>query len=86
VDYTTGAIGTNEAGTMLKKMQRDRRVDPGHKYSPIFGRYSFIRPQAHGKTISVGDTVRVSKRSEERSVFGKLHQFSRHGVENLKPV
>jgi uncharacterized protein YcbX len=86
VDYATGAIAANEAGKMLKMMQKDRRVDPGMKYSPVFGRYAFIGPQAQGKMISVGDAVRVSKRSEERSVFGKLHQFSRHGVENLKPV
>jgi uncharacterized protein YcbX len=84
VDYATGALGTNEAGKMLKMMQKDRRVDPGMKYSPIFGRYAFLEPQAHGRTISVGDPVKVSKRSEERTVFGKRFLVFGFVVVNLE--
>jgi uncharacterized protein YcbX len=86
VDYATGALGANEAGKMLKMMQKDRRVDPGMKYSPIFGRYAFIGPQARGDLISVGDTVKVSKRSEERTVFGKLSLSPGRIVVNLELV
>ncbi|EME81544.1 uncharacterized protein MYCFIDRAFT_183361 [Pseudocercospora fijiensis CIRAD86] len=44
IDYTTGKLGEKESGQVLKKLQRDRRVDVGMKYSPIFGRYSFLNP------------------------------------------
>ena len=72
VDYATGAPGATSAGTMLKRMQRDRRVDPGMKYSPIFGRYSFLRPESAGRTIRVGDEVAVSRVNAERTVFGEF--------------
>ncbi|KAF1820739.1 uncharacterized protein K489DRAFT_361229 [Dissoconium aciculare CBS 342.82] len=70
VDYATGAGGVSAAGKMLKLMQKDRRVDPGMKYSPIFGRYAFIGSEAQGHSIRVGDVVKVSKRTEQRTVFG----------------
>ena len=38
VDYETGEVGTGRAGGVLKLLAKDRRVDPGTKYSPIFGR------------------------------------------------
>lgn len=72
VDYTTGKQGADEAGTILKKLMRDRRVDAGTKYSPIFGRYAFLNAtKTSSKTISLGDEVTVSKRNEERTVFSK---------------
>lgn len=71
VDYTTGKVGTGESGKILKKLQSDRRVDPGAKYSPIFGRYGFLDTIDGETRISVGDEVRVSKRNEERTRFGK---------------
>lgn len=72
VDYSTGKPGVDEAGTILKKLMRDRRVDKGTKYSPIFGRYAFLNAkEASSKSISLGDEVAVSKRNEERTVFGK---------------
>jgi uncharacterized protein YcbX len=70
VDYATGAGGVSGAGKMLKLMQKDRRVDPGMKYSPIFGRYAFIGSEAQGHSIRVGDVVEVSERTEQRTVFG----------------
>ena len=70
IDYSTGDFGKGEVGTVLKKMMKDRRVDKGNKYSPIFGRYGFLR-SAPGQTISIGDEVGVLKRNEERTIFGE---------------
>lgn len=72
VDFTTGKPATTEAGSMLKKLQKDRRVDPGTKWSPIFGRYGFLDKAAPGSRIQVGDKVRILKRNSERSVFGEF--------------
>ncbi|KJY01381.1 MOSC domain-containing protein [Zymoseptoria brevis] len=69
IDYETGLPGTTEQGTMLKKMQKDRRVDAGVKYSPIFGRYSFLGEGCEGEVVRVGDEVVVSRRNEERTKF-----------------
>lgn len=71
VDFTTGQIGTDESGNVLKKLMKDRRVDRGAKYSPVFGRYSFLDPAGAGTRICVGDEVGVSQKSAERTVFGK---------------
>jgi uncharacterized protein YcbX len=69
VDYDQGKPCINESGQVLKLLQRDRRVDIGSKYAPVFGRYSFLSG-AEG-TISVGDDVAVVGRNKERTVFGK---------------
>lgn len=78
VDYDTGRTAEGEAGTVLKKLMSDRRVDTGHKYSPVFGRYGFLADElARGEAvaaeggvdIAVGDEVAVTKRSEERPVW-----------------
>ncbi|KAG8532501.1 uncharacterized protein KY384_002378 [Bacidia gigantensis] len=73
VDYKTGKFGKGEEGTVLKKMMKDRRVDPGNKYSPICGRYGFLKPGtvSAGRRIAVGDEVTLSKRNAQRTVFGK---------------
>lgn len=84
VDYETGKHGTGETGSVLKQLMRDRRVDKGMKYSPVFGRYAFLVPPNSSTTydepperaagrrkISVGDKVLVSKRNESRTVIGK---------------
>jgi len=68
VDYTTGKTdGTN----VLKLLQKDRRVDVGSKYSPVFGRYAWlVRGQVgedEGFEVRVGDEVSVTKRNEERT-------------------
>ncbi|KAH6661540.1 hypothetical protein F5X68DRAFT_195968 [Plectosphaerella plurivora] len=71
VDYATGKPGVSEAGKVLKKLSRDRRVDPGTKWSPIFGKYGFIMPRsgaADGVVMRVGDPVRVTKRNTARTV------------------
>lgn len=67
VDYKTGRPGTGESGAVLKKLMKDRRVDLGNKYSPVFGRYGFLlNEQAE---IGVGDKVRVTSRLQDRAVW-----------------
>ncbi|KAF7190878.1 Molybdenum cofactor sulfurase [Pseudocercospora fuligena] len=78
IDYTTGKPGEKESGEVLKKLQRDRRVDVGMKYSPIFGRYSFLNDDSEGNLINVGDEVVVSRRNGEHTKFG---EFSFTGIE-----
>lgn len=73
VDYETGKIGTGEAKDMLKLMMKDRRVDPGIRFSPCFGRYGFIGKRADGRLLKVGDEVTVEKRNNERTIFSKFH-------------
>ena len=70
VDYASGKFGKGEMGSVLKKLSVDRRVDLGNKWSPVFGRYAFLR---EGKEVilSIGDNVEVAKRNEERTVFGE---------------
>ena len=69
VDYRTGKVGKGGAGSILKKLQSDRRVDLGAKYSPIFGRYGFLDKMPTGTKLSVGDEVRVLRRNGERTRF-----------------
>jgi uncharacterized protein YcbX len=72
VDYNTGAAGKGKDGEILKLLQKDRRVDPGMKYSPIFGRYGFASKDSEGKVLSIGDEVFISRKNEERTVFCEL--------------
>jgi uncharacterized protein YcbX len=69
VDFSTGKQGTDESGRVLKLMQKDRRVDSGAKYSPVFGRYGFLIGQ--GGEIKVGQEVSVGKRNQDRTIFGE---------------
>ena len=76
IDYDTGRPGKGEAGSMLKKLMGDRRVDGGSKWSPIFGRYGFLdwrKGECEEKwpVVRVGDEVVVGKRNEERTVWRK---------------
>ena len=73
IDYSTGKAATGEAGNALKKLMKDRRVDEGNKWSPIFGRYGFLKPtkEGDGRKIAVGCEVDVSKVNGERTTFGK---------------
>ena len=71
VDYSTGQAAKGEEGTVLKKLMKDRRVDKGVKYSPVFGRYGFSDASSIGQTIAVGGEVTVSKTNAERTTFGK---------------
>ena len=73
VDYNTGQASTGEAGNALKKLMKDRRVDKGAKWSPIFGRYGFLKSasETNGRTIAVGDKVEVSQVNGEHTTLGK---------------
>ena len=76
IDYETGAPGKGGDGKLLAVMQRDRRIDPGMKYSPVFGRYCFLGGEGdEGREVRVGDEVVVGKANEERTVFGE-YSFS----------
>ncbi|KEF61987.1 uncharacterized protein A1O9_03559 [Exophiala aquamarina CBS 119918] len=73
VDYNTGKVAESEAGKILKKLSSDRRVDPGAKWSPVFGRYGFLAKVPEGKNaaeVKVGDQVRVVRRNDTRTHFG----------------
>jgi uncharacterized protein YcbX len=70
VDYQTGKPAEGELGNVLKRLMKDRRVDTGSKWSPVFGRYAFLDSRhTEGITVSVGDSVEVTRRNTERSVW-----------------
>lgn len=70
VDYKTGKPAEGEQGNVLKRLMKDRRVDSGSKWSPVFGRYAFLDGRhTDGITVSVGDGVEVSRRNAERTVW-----------------
>ena len=71
IDFTTGKMNSG-SGNVLKTLMSDRRVDPGVKYSPVFGRYSFLDPKCTEGKIRVGDEVVVEERALERTVFGEF--------------
>ena len=91
VDYATGEPGTSASGQILKKLQSDRRVDAGIKYSPVFGRYGFLQQvTTPGEdkitpSVQVGDEVTVSKYNKERTVF-KWPGMGGRSKEDLYPV
>ena len=68
VDYDTGKQAEGELGTVLKKLQKDRRVDSGTRWSPIFGRYGFLEGEKELE-VKIGDEIKVSMRNAERSVW-----------------
>ncbi|KAI0022749.1 MOSC domain-containing protein [Xylariomycetidae sp. FL0641] len=81
IDYATGRPGAGDSGAVLKKLMGDRRVDRGKRWSPVFGRYAFLLPSSSSSSssssdedeevveIAVGDTVRVTRRNDERDVW-----------------
>ena len=74
VEYDSGEFGdVNLPGgeEPLKYLMKDRRVDPGSKWSPIFGRYGWLEGKASVK-VTVGDRVEVVRRNEERTRFCKF--------------
>jgi uncharacterized protein YcbX len=70
VDYGTGKMGTGVAGSVFKKLMKDRRVDGGARFSPVFGRYSFLG-RGDGSCVKVGDEVCVRERGDTRDVLGE---------------
>jgi uncharacterized protein YcbX len=69
LDYETGKKGTGESGEVLKKLQKDRRIDTGNKWSPVFGRYCYWGPRSPPTLFQVGDNVTLTKVNKERTTF-----------------
>ncbi|TGO81737.1 hypothetical protein BPOR_1036g00010 [Botrytis porri] len=67
VDHETGTPATKEK-EVLKLLMKDRRVDEGMKYSPIFGRYGFLGngDMDEGKVLRVGDAVNPESRKNKK--------------------
>jgi uncharacterized protein YcbX len=98
VDYETGKPGTGVAGQVLKKLQKDRRVDKGAKWSPVFGRYAFWKGAASAQVFRVGDEAVVIDRNKDRTVFSSLprsehdslctdlHRLARHRMKQKGPI
>ncbi|KAJ5485381.1 hypothetical protein N7539_005369 [Penicillium diatomitis] len=68
VDFDKGKFTNKGNGNLFKRLMKDRRVDRGARFSPVFGRYAFPERGAVGWTIRVGDEVRVLKTNTERTV------------------
>jgi uncharacterized protein YcbX len=75
VNYDTGTIDTDGMGQVFKKLTKDRRVDKGAKYSPVFGRYGFLKGN-DSILVRVGDPVEVSRTLTERTTFGKCRLYT----------
>jgi uncharacterized protein YcbX len=74
-DLKTGKKAEGVEGEVWKRLNKDRRVDKGWKYGPVFGKYSFTSLKDVGRTIQVGDRAILTKRVKERPIFGEC--FSR---------
>ncbi|KAL1976483.1 hypothetical protein VTN31DRAFT_2765 [Thermomyces dupontii] len=68
VSYETGTHGKTENEQVYKKLTKDRRVDKGAKYNPVFGRYGFLNGNGI-VPIRVGDSVEVTRTLNERTTF-----------------
>ncbi|XHG02846.1 hypothetical protein AWENTII_006171 [Aspergillus wentii] len=69
IDYATGKKGTGEVGSVFKRLMKDRRVDKGARFSPVFGRYTFLDPSSDQVSIRVGDEVTLSRTISERTTY-----------------
>ncbi|KAH6643732.1 hypothetical protein C7974DRAFT_4157 [Boeremia exigua] len=70
LDYNTGKPGVGPSGEVLKRLQKDRRIDIGAKWSPVFGRYTFWGLDApKSQLIKVGDKVNVTKVNEGLTIW-----------------
>ncbi|KAF2027878.1 hypothetical protein EK21DRAFT_102211 [Setomelanomma holmii] len=69
IDYETGKPGEGPKGEVLKRLQKDRRVDVGAKWSPVFGRYSFWDLKRGDKIVRIGDRINVKKVNDGYTVW-----------------
>jgi hypothetical protein len=69
VDLKNGGKAQGEEGEAWKRLAKDRRVDKGWKYGPVFGKYSYTSLKDVGRTISVGDEAVLTKRVKEQPIF-----------------
>lgn len=73
LDYDTGKPAVGASGDVLKKLQHDRRIDIGSKWSPVFGRYAFWDQKYADQVIKVGHKVNVTKVNDGLTVWSKFH-------------
>ncbi|TDZ13747.1 Mitochondrial amidoxime-reducing component 1 [Colletotrichum spinosum] len=83
VDFATGKAAADDRGTIWKKLSKDRRVDKGARYSPVFGRYGFCFGTAVGGTLAVGQSARVTRVNGSRTTFDWPH-LTTFGVNQAK--
>ncbi|KAF2729168.1 hypothetical protein EJ04DRAFT_516160 [Polyplosphaeria fusca] len=69
VDQSTGQKAEGETGEVWKKLMKDRRVDKGWKYGPVFGKYSYTGLKDIGREINVGDEAVLTMRIKQRPIF-----------------
>lgn len=69
IDYSTGKPGKGESGSVLKKLQADRRIDLGLRYSAIFGRYCFWNAKNGEKVLKVGDQAKVTRFNPKPTIW-----------------
>ena len=77
VDLNTGKKAEGEIGEVWKRLAKDRRVDKGWEYGPVFGKYSYTSQKDVGRKIRVGDEAVLTKRVKERPTFGEFPSGSR---------
>ncbi|KAF4971606.1 hypothetical protein FSARC_1605 [Fusarium sarcochroum] len=83
VDYKTGKTATDDRGMVWKKLNKDRRVDKGAKYSPVFGRYGYCFGDDTNKSLTIGQRVAVTRKNAQRTTFDWPHLTS-FGVSQKK--
>lgn len=75
IDYETGKPGTGESGKVLKKLMKDRRIDEGNKWAPIFGRYGFLKADGTQTELSALETASQCARGTVKELF-LVHIFA----------
>lgn len=75
VDYETGKPAADVRGQAWKKLSKDRRVDKGCTFMPVFGRYGYSPASNIGREIRVGEEAVLTRRNRDRTVFGELNTY-----------
>jgi uncharacterized protein YcbX len=83
IDYKTGKPGKGPSGEVLKRLQSDRRIDIGAKWSPVFGRYGFWG-KGREEVWRVGDRVNVAKVNDGLTVWSKFRDGRLGGMRMWK--
>ncbi|KAG6360486.1 hypothetical protein INS49_011548 [Diaporthe citri] len=68
VDYETGKPAADVRGQAWKKLSKDRRVDKGCSFMPVFGRYGYSPASNIGREIRVGDEAVLTRRNRDRTI------------------